>query len=120
MAVAVALGVGALFVLLASASPADAYRALWEGGVGTTASLAQSATTAITVVIVGLGMGLAFKVGLFNLGGEGQMVFGALATAVVGHALEPLPGVVALVLAVGSPLVVCWMCADDGTLPGAR
>ena len=115
VAVAVALGVGALFVLLASASPFDAYRALWDGAVGTTASLAQSATTAIPVVVVGLGMGLAFKVGLFNLGGEGQMVFGALATAVVGHALEPLPGVVALLAAVLAGMVAGALWA---VLPG--
>ena len=38
-------------------------------------------------------MGLAFRVGLFNLGGEGQMIFGALAAAVVGHALAGAPGV---------------------------
>lgn len=99
-AVAIAFGVGALFVLLASASPVDAYQALWDGSVGTTASIAQTATTAIPVLVVGLGMGLAFRVGLFNLGGEGQMIFGALGTAVAGHALAPLPGAVALIAAV--------------------
>jgi general nucleoside transport system permease protein len=115
VAVAVALGVGALFVLLASASPVDAYRALWDGAVGTTASLAQTATTAIPVVVVGLGMGLAFRVGLFNLGGEGQMVLGALATSVVGHALEPLPGVITFVAAVFAGMVAGALWA---VLPG--
>jgi len=115
VAVAVALGVGALFVLLASASPVDAYRALWNGSVGTTASVAQTATTAIPIVVVGLGMGLAFRVGLFNLGGEGQMVLGALATSVVGHALEPLPGVIAFVAAVVSGMAAGALWA---VLPG--
>ena len=38
LAVAVALGVGALFVLLASESPATAYSALLDGSVGSVAS----------------------------------------------------------------------------------
>ena len=100
LAVAIALAVGALFVLIADGSPADAYRALWDGSVGSVDSLAQSLTTAIPIIVVGLGMGLAFRVGLFNLGGEGQMILGALGTAVVGHALAPLPGAVTFILAV--------------------
>src|SRR3954467_9235170 len=96
LAVAVALGVGALFVLLAAESPAAAYSALLNGSVGSVASLAQSLTTAIPVILPGVGMGLAFRVGLFNLGGEGQMILGALATAVVGHALAGAPGAVAV------------------------
>ena len=97
IAVAVALGVGALFVLLAAESPVNAYSALLDGSVGSTASLAQSLTTAVPVILTGVGMGLAFRVGLFNLGGEGQMIFGALATAVAGDALRGAGGGVALI-----------------------
>ena len=52
------------------------------------------------MILTGVGMGLAFRVGLFNLGGEGQMIFGALASAVAGHALAGAPGVIALIGAV--------------------
>ena len=100
LAVAVALGVGALFVLVAAQSPASAYSALIDVSVGSVAALAQSLTTAVPVILTGIGMGLAFRVGLFNLGGEGQMIFGALATAVTGHALAGLPGALDLVAAV--------------------
>ncbi|MBE2319034.1 ABC transporter permease [Solirubrobacter sp. CPCC 204708] len=102
LAVAIALAVGALFVLIADDSPATAYEALWTSSVGSTNALAQSMTTAIPIIVVGLGMGLAFRVGLFNLGGEGQMILGALTTAVVGHALASLPGAITFVLAVVS------------------
>ena len=110
LAVVVALGVGALFVLVASESPASAYEALIDGSVGSVASLAQSMTTAIPVILTGIGMGLAFRVGLFNLGGEGQMIFGALATAVAGHALAGAPGPVTLVAAVvaGAAAGAAW------------
>jgi len=102
LAVAIALAVGALFVLLAAGSPAEAYQALWNGSVGSIDTLAQSLTTAIPIIVVGLGMGLAFRVGLFNLGGEGQMILGALATAVVGHALASLPDVMTVVVSVAA------------------
>ena len=115
LAVAVALGVGALFVLIASESPATAYSALLEGSVGSVASLAQSLTTAIPVILTGVGMGLAFRVGLFNLGGEGQMILGALASAVVGHALAGAPGVVALL---GAVLAGALAGAAWAILPG--
>ena len=62
-AVAVALGVGALFVLLAAESPASAYSALLDGSVGSVPALAQSLTTAIPVILTGVGTALAFRVG---------------------------------------------------------
>ena len=110
LAVVVALGVGALFVLVASESPVSAYEALIDGSVGSVASLAQSLTTAGPVILTGIGMGLAFRVGLFNLGGEGQMIFGALATAVAGHALAGAPGPLTLVAAVlaGAAAGAAW------------
>jgi general nucleoside transport system permease protein len=115
LAVAVALGVGALFVLIAAESPAAAYSALVNGSVGSVASLAQSLTTAIPVILTGVGMGLAFRVGLFNLGGEGQMVLGALAAAVVGHALAGAPGVIAFA---GAVLAGVLAGAAWAVLPG--
>ncbi len=95
-AVALALVVGAALVLVAGFSPLDAYEALITGSVGSSPALAQTLTTAIPVVVVGVGVGVAFRVGLLNLGGEGQMVVGALATAVLAHALRGLPTAVLL------------------------
>jgi simple sugar transport system permease protein len=100
VAVAVALAVGALFVLIAAESPLAAYQALYEGSVGSVDNIAQSLATAIPIVVVGIGVALAFRVGLFNLGGEGQMILGALATAVVAHALAGAPAALAFAAAV--------------------
>ncbi len=99
-AVALALVVGAVLVLVAGFSPLDAYEALLQGSVGSSPALAQTLTTAIPVVIVGVGVAVAFRVGLLNLGGEGQMVVGALVTAVLAHALRGLPAALLLPLVV--------------------
>lgn len=115
IAIALALAVGAIVVLVAGGSPATAYTALYDSSLGSLDAVAESLRNAIPIILVGIGMGLAFKVGLFNIGGEGQMVFGALAAAVVGHALAGLPTVLLM------PLVFVAGCLAAGLwamLPG--
>ena len=53
-------------------------------------ALSETVTAAILLVLCGLGIGLAFRAGLFNIGAEGQMVV-ALATAVASFAITGLP-----------------------------
>jgi len=44
------------------------------------------------LILTGLSVAVAFTVGLFNIGGEGQLIWGALAAAVTGRALDlPAP-----------------------------
>ncbi len=57
-------------------------------------------------------------------GRAGLFVFLLLSPALVTVSLLLPPtvvlGVVAIALAVGSPLAVCWLCAGDRTAPGTR
>ncbi|MGV3619433.1 MAG: ABC transporter permease [Archangium sp.] len=50
--------------------------------------LGESATKAGILTFTGLSVAVAFRVGLFNIGAQGQLVVGALAAAVVGAKLE--------------------------------
>ncbi|MBL8922146.1 MAG: ABC transporter permease [Myxococcaceae bacterium] len=59
--------------------------------------LGESATKAALLTLTGLSVAVAFRVGLFNIGAQGQLVVGALAAAVVGAAVE-LPAVAHLTL----------------------
>src|SRR5690606_19127247 len=43
--------------------------------------------------LVGLGVGFAFKTGLFNIGASGQFMIGGLATLYAAHALNLPPGI---------------------------
>lgn len=61
------------------------------------------ATLSRTALIVGMALSvlLSFRAGLFNIGGEGQLVAGGLVAALVG-VLAPVPPGLALVLAIAA------------------
>ena len=50
--------------------------------------LGEAATKAGILTFTGLSVTVAFRVGLFNIGAQGQLVVGALAAAVVGAQVE--------------------------------
>jgi ABC-type uncharacterized transport system permease subunit len=50
--------------------------------------LGEAATKAAILTFTGLSVTVAFRVGLFNIGAQGQLVVGALTAAVVGAKLE--------------------------------
>ena len=86
----------------------DAYKALFEGAIfnprqdATTdeafAPITGTIWTAGPLIAAGLGIALAFRAGLFNIGGQGQVIAGAFASAYVGFDWH-LPVVIHLVVA---------------------
>ncbi|WP_163995309.1 ABC transporter permease [Pyxidicoccus caerfyrddinensis] len=59
----------------------------WLNGAAATVitrPLGEAAMKAALLTLTGLSVAVAFKVGLFNIGAQGQMILGALAAAVVG------------------------------------
>jgi ABC-type uncharacterized transport system permease subunit len=83
-AVILALLIGAVMIALMGASPVDAYKALWKGAFGTKNTVADTLIKATPLLLVGLGTCIAFRGGVINIGGEGQMVVGGLAAVAVG------------------------------------
>jgi general nucleoside transport system permease protein len=102
IAVAVGLVLGAVVVAVAGDSPLDAYAALVHGAVGTPSNIAASLVRSTPIAITGLGIAIAFKAGAFNLGGEGQMIAGALVGAVIANALPPLVAPLGLLIAIAA------------------
>ena len=83
-AVILALLIGAVMIALMGASPVDGYKALWKGAFGTKNTAADTLIKATPLLLVGLGTCIAFRGGVINIGGEGQMVVGGLAAVAVG------------------------------------
>lgn len=77
-AVVVALLLGAGLVLIAGGNPVSAYRALISGAFGNELDIGQVLAQATPLVIIGLGLALAFRGGVWNIGAEGQLFVGAL------------------------------------------
>ncbi|HUX12454.1 MAG TPA: ABC transporter permease [Spirochaetia bacterium] len=76
--VIVALLIGAIFLLLLKADPLAAYAAMARGAVGTTFGLTQTLVKATPLLLVGLGICIAFRANMINIGGEGQIIAGAI------------------------------------------
>ncbi|MFC8302430.1 ABC transporter permease [Specibacter sp. NPDC057265] len=69
----------------------------WQGRLG----IFETLTFATPLILSGLAVTLAFRVGLFNIGAQGQIILGATFAGVVGFMMELPPGIhlVAVVLA---------------------
>ncbi len=80
-------------------SVGEAYWALLVGSVGSLRAISETLTNATPFIIVGLGLGVGFRAGLFNIGGQGQMIVGGLAATWVGFTLD-LPAVILVPLAI--------------------
>lgn len=76
------LAAGAIAIVAVGGSVSETYAEMWRGAFGsfyyTTNTLARSTP----IMLIALGVALAFRAGFFNLGAEGQLLFGALAAAV--------------------------------------
>ncbi len=115
LAVLAALVVGAVMLLLLGANPIKAYGALLEGAFGSGNAIAETAVKAVPLLLVGLGIYIAFRGNVINIGGEGQMVIGAILATVVGLNLTDWPGwvVISLALLMGFVGGAIW-----GGIPG--
>ena len=94
-----ALAVGAVMLLFLRVNPITAYGALWEGAFGSSNALAETLVKATPLLFVGLGICIAFRGAVINIGGEGQMVVGAILATLVGLMFEDWPGWAVITLA---------------------
>lgn len=91
IAVILALLLGAGIMLLCGYDPVKGYAALFTGALGKPRSVGNTLAKTMTLCLTGLAMAVAAKAGMFNVGGEGQLYLGAMASAVVGARLSGAP-----------------------------
>lgn len=91
VAVLAALLVGAVLLLLLGENPITAYTVLIRGSLGNVNGLTQTLTKMTPLLLVALGICIAFRGGMINIGGEGQIILGALATTAVALAFPTWP-----------------------------
>ena len=94
-----ALVLGAVMLLLLGANPVQAYGALWEGAFGSGNAFAETLVKATPLLLVALGICIAFRGDVINIGGEGQMIVGAILANWVGLTLTGWPGWIVITLA---------------------
>ncbi|MFZ5856250.1 MAG: ABC transporter permease [Chloroflexota bacterium] len=87
-----ALAVGAVMLLILRVNPIEAYAALWEGAFGSTNAFAETLVKATPLLLVALGICISFRGDVINIGGEGQMIIGAILATWVGLTFTESPG----------------------------
>lgn len=93
-AVAAAFALGALMIVALGANPWDGFTALLDGAFGGRRELADTATKATPLLLVGTGICISFRAKVINIGGEGQILAGALVGTIAALALGGLPRIV--------------------------
>ncbi len=114
-AVALGVGIALLAVLLIGDSPVLVLKTLVQSAVGTREDLGMTLFYATPLIFTGLSVAIAFQAGLFNIGAEGQLIFGAMAAALCGILLPGLPGWLAVIVA---SLAAMLAGAAWGFIPG--
>lgn len=101
-AVAVSLALVALALAALGANPAVTLGALVNGAFGSWLAVTDTLVKATPLVFTGLAVSVAFSGALWNIGGEGQLLVGALAATACGIHLGSWPHLLAIALVLGA------------------
>ncbi len=107
-AIAVALFISGLILLAAGYDPIEAFKVMWEGAFSDKRAFSEVLLKATPLILIGVGLAVAFRCSIWNIGAEGQFYLGAVFSAAAGIFLGDLPAVILI------PLVLLL-----GTLGGA-
>ena len=90
----IALFLGSIILLIAGVNPLIAYHAMIIRPVSNIYGLSEAVVRAIPLMMVGIGISIAFRSKMINIGGEGQIQLGAIAAGAAALALPGLPKVI--------------------------
>lgn len=110
-----ALLIGAVMLLILKVNPLTAYGEMISGALGNKSGITQTLVTATPLLLVGLGICIAFRASVINIGGEGQIILGAIAATWFPLTFSNWPGwlLVPATLLVGFSAGALW-----GFIPG--
>lgn len=80
---------------------------IWEGAFGDKYGIGRTAARATPLILCGVGLAIAWRAGMYNIGGEGQYVLGGLGAATVFAFAPDLP-----------PLIFAPLCLIAGVISG--
>lgn len=109
LGVALAVLVGNVLILAVGEQPLHVWSLLLAGTWGNAYGIGQVVFKATPLALAGLSVAVAYRAGLFNVGAEGQLSFGALSTTLAGLALP----------AGTSAIVALPVCVLAGMMGGA-
>ncbi len=101
LSVVTALIVGAVFLSLTGNNPWDVYVKMFDTAFGSSRGFSETLISATPLILTGVAAAVAFKMLVWNIGAEGQLLVGAICAAGLGIALgEGAPAAIALPLVI--------------------
>ncbi|MFL5944715.1 MAG: ABC transporter permease [Gaiellaceae bacterium] len=100
----VAFVLSAVVLAMTGHAPLGSFRRLFDAAFTSEAALSETVIAATPLAFTGLAAAVAFRMNLFNIGGEGQLYAGAIMGAAIGLMLAgtPSPFVIAMMIAAGA------------------
>jgi len=116
LSVLMALLFGWIFLWLYGINPAETYLRMWQGAFGNSYAVSETLVKAIPLMLLGLGLSLAFRMKIWNIGAEGQLYMGAFAASGIALFYGHLPALVLLPVMAAAAFIVggFW-----GLIPGS-
>jgi simple sugar transport system permease protein len=100
IAVIIALLVGAIVIILIGENPIFVYKTLFSYAIGNRDGWGNVLFRATPLIFTGLAVAFAFRCGLFNIGGEGQVYIGSFLATWVGFTFTNLPAFILIPLCI--------------------
>lgn len=114
LSILLAFLIGMVIILCLGADPFQAVSYLFRGAFGTRTNVANTVVRSMPLIFCGLCTCFAYRCGVFNLGGQGQFLCGAMAALAVSLLVGAQgPGISILAVAAGVAAGGLW-----GLLPG--
>ncbi len=96
---------GLVIIAVSGLNPAAVFATMLEGAVGTNKSMWVTIRDAMTLLCIAVGLAPAFKMRFWNIGAEGQILVGGIASAACMIYLKNLPTLVLLFVMVVASLL---------------
>ncbi|MHA7963142.1 ABC transporter permease [Paenibacillus sp. CAU 1782] len=87
-----ALAICAIFIWLNGMNPLTVYAKMAKGAFGSSFGISETLVKSIPLLLCGLGVAVAYRISIWNIGAEGQLVAGAIAATAVTIYMPSLPG----------------------------
>lgn len=100
----------ALFILFNGMNPITVYVKMLQGAFGSSFGISETLVKATPLLLCGLGVAIAYRISIWNIGAEGQFLLGAIGATAITIYFPQLPGIlyIPLMLIVGIASGALW------------
>lgn len=102
---------GSILILMIGKNPIKGFERLLFGAFSNVRRVGNTLSMSTQLILMGLSFSFAYKTGLFNIGGSGQMLMGGIVSTILGHYLPssmPKPLYVVIVVMAALAIGALW------------